>query len=156
VVDGTITRPVALALLAVLGVGELYAVVTRDETRWPYSCVPMFSGLKYKAEVRMLAPVAVTLEGEVNLVDAGVFDYKVQRVLMAGYDNLVREEGLDPADEKAYRLAIRDAVVSQSERAGLQGVQAVRVYAYTWNIEAIRAQHDGARTDELVFEEAVE
>lgn len=141
-------RVVAYSLLAVFALGEFYSAVSRDESMWPFTGVPMFSGLRARPEFRALGPVAVRDGEELHLVESGVLDFKVQRVLMRGY-----EKRRDSKREAELRSAIRDLVVAEAERAGVGRIDAVRVYEYTWDTRALSRGSDSARTEVLLFEE---
>lgn len=140
----------AYSLIVVFVIGEMYCAVSRDEKMWPFTAVPMFSTLHARSEVRALVPVALQGGEEIHLVDRGVLDMKVQRVLMRGYK---KQRGSE--HEAEFRLAIRDLVVSEAKRAGVGCIDAVRVYEYIWNADELRLGSNTARTDVLIFEEVV-
>ena len=143
-------RLIPYVLLASFAVGELYAIIFSDETRWPFSSVPMFAQIKPRPTWTEYRPVAVTPKGEVNLVEAGALDYKVQRVLMAGYEKSIKKGNLERRTQLERDIA---AIVENTTRtAGMTEVSGVRIYESTWELASLRAGQP-SRTDKIAFEE---
>ncbi len=143
-------RLIPYVLLASFAVGELYAIIFSDETRWPFSSVPMFAQIKPRPTWTEYRPVAVTPKGEVNLVEAGALDYKVQRVLMAGYQKSINQGKVQRRAQ--LERDISDIVASTTRAAGIEDVAGVRIYASTWDLESLRAAQP-SRSDDLAYEE---